>query len=701
MRMRRRWRWLGIAAGFLALAWAMVVQLDTWRARGELRLAQQEIARGRWKAAHHRLTALAARPGALDGAADYWLGICEALGGRSDAAVRAFARVPAGYAFDAAGTYLAAKANLSQGRLHAAERRLEQALARGGPDLDRARDLLSHIYQIEVRFDDVKPLLRASLAEADDPIRDLEGAQQFRPGSAALRRPEGDPGEGRPTGTGGRPCLARQGPAGHRGRPMGRCGRLAETLPRAPAPMRRSGGPGSIGRAAPAGPTRPWRRRGTWARSNSTRESGSRCGRGSTSSGATRRRRLGRSSEWLQVEPAATRAMERLAELAHRAGCRDRVAELRRRKAEVERAMDSYRNRLWRDGTAPHARTGGPSWPGWPKPPATIMRPAPCIPGHSRPIPRIDPPVRAWPGSIASRLKDNRSPSLPATSRGPNRSTPTSTRFRLCDPATNSPSPMMPASAGLRFVYDNAETPLHQLPEPFGGGLALWDYDGDGWLDVYCVQGGPFTPRSELGSPSTVSGDRLFHNRGDGTFEDVTDRSGIGRFPRGHGHGVAVGDVDGDGHTDVFVTRWRSYALYRNRGDGTFEDATDSWGLGGRRDWPTSAALADLDGDGDLDLYVCHYAVWDLDNPRICRDPKTNAYLNCNPLAGRGPARSPLPQRRWPVRGRHRRGRDRRPQRPRPGGGRRRPRRRRPARPVRRQRLVGQLPVPQPRRNAI
>ena len=228
-------------------------------------------------------------------------------------------------------------------------------------------------------------------------------------------------------------------------------------------------------------------------------------------------------------------------------------------------------------------------------------------------------------------------------------------------------------SVGLRFVYDNAETPLHQLPEPFGGGLALWDYDGDGWLDVFCLQGGPFTPRTQLGSPAAGPGDRLFHNRGDGTFEDVTDRSGIGRFPRGHGHGVAVGDVDGDGRPDLFVTRWRSYSLYRNRGDGTFEDATDSWGLGGRRDWPTSAALADLDGDGDLDLYVCHYAAWDLDNPRICRDPKTEAYLNCNPAVGRGPARSPIPKRRRPVRRRDRRGRDRRPRRPRPRGGRRRP----------------------------
>ena len=187
-------------------------------------------------------------------------------------------------------------------------------------------------------------------------------------------------------------------------------------------------------------------------------------------------------------------------------------------------------------------------------------------------------------------------------------------------------------AAGLRFVYDNAETIFHQLPEPFGGGLALLDFDGDGWLDVYCVQGGPFTPASKLEATSPNSGDQLFHNRGDGHFDNVTDASGIGRFPRGHGHGVAVGDIDGDGHPDLFVTRWRSYALYRNKGDGTFEDITTKAGLGGDRDWPTSAALADFDGDGDLDLYVCHYALWDLENPRLCRNAANSEYMNCNPL---------------------------------------------------------------------
>lgn len=169
-------------------------------------------------------------------------------------------------------------------------------------------------------------------------------------------------------------------------------------------------------------------------------------------------------------------------------------------------------------------------------------------------------------------------------------------------------------SAGLKYVYDNGQSPRRQLPETSGGGVGVIDFDGDGRLDVYAVQGGPFPPVEG----SSLEGDRLFRNRGDGTFEDVTESSGIAAMPRGYGHGVAVGDYDNDGHADLFVTRWRSYALYRNRGDGTFEDVTARVGLSGDRDWPTSAAFADLDNDGDLDLYVCHYLVWNAEAPRIC-----------------------------------------------------------------------------------
>ncbi len=182
-------------------------------------------------------------------------------------------------------------------------------------------------------------------------------------------------------------------------------------------------------------------------------------------------------------------------------------------------------------------------------------------------------------------------------------------------------------AVGLRFTYDNGSSTIHQLPEQSGGGVALLDYDGDGWLDVYCIQGGPFPPRPDRPPP----GDQLFRNWGDGTFEDVTERAGISAFPRGYGHGVTVGDYDGDGDPDLFVTRWRAYALYRNNGDGTFSDLTNAAGLGGPRGWPTSAALADLDGDGDLDLYVCHYVAWDAANPRLCRNASTGAYITCNP----------------------------------------------------------------------
>ncbi len=121
-------------------------------------------------------------------------------------------------------------------------------------------------------------------------------------------------------------------------------------------------------------------------------------------------------------------------------------------------------------------------------------------------------------------------------------------------------------------------------------------------------------------------------------FEDVTEQSRIARLPRGYGHGVTVGDVDNDGRPDLFLTRWQSYALFRNQGDGTFEDITSKAGLGGDRDWPTSAAFADLDGDGDLDLYVCHYLDWDCEHPRACWDKVRSVFAFCGP-----PEFSPMP----------------------------------------------------------
>ena len=180
---------------------------------------------------------------------------------------------------------------------------------------------------------------------------------------------------------------------------------------------------------------------------------------------------------------------------------------------------------------------------------------------------------------------------------------------------------------GLSVVFDNGASPACQLPETMSGGVGLLDYDGDGQLDVFAIQGGHFPPQSSR----PPNADRLFRNRGDGTFEDVTGPSRLGGFGGGYGHGVAVGDYDNDGHPDLFVTRWQSYALYHNRGDGSFEDVTDHSGLAGDRDWPTSAAFADLDGDGDLDLYVCHYLKWAADHPRHCPSTSGRGLRYCDP----------------------------------------------------------------------
>jgi hypothetical protein len=309
-------------------------------------------------------------------------------------------------------------------------------------------------------------------------------------------------------------------------------------------------------------------------------------------------------------------AFERLAVLALETGERERARALRHRKAELDAAKDRYRQ-LMEGPIGPElfaelaglAESLGRRFEalGWW---SLRARFAPSDGAASQAISRLahqtEPPPGAAHGMLAELLVDL-DPELKSASGRPQTSGPPpgGALPRFVDLA---------APAGLRFLFDNGRSPLCQIPETMAGGLALFDYDGDGWLDVYVVQGGVFPPRPD--HPST--GDRLFRNRGDGTFEDASDRSGISRMKRGFGHGVTVGDIDNDGHPDLFITRWRAYALYHNRGDGTFDDITDRAGLAGDRDWPTSAAFADLDNDGDLDLYVCHYLAWDADHPTLC-----------------------------------------------------------------------------------
>ena len=325
----------------------------------------------------------------------------------------------------------------------------------------------------------------------------------------------------------------------------------------------------------------------------------------------------------IALDPCEAVALERLADLAAQAGEARRVADLRRRKAAVDAARDRYRALMNLPDLPPHA--------------AELARAAEGI-GR-----RAD--ARLWwdvaarqdgaPDSEAraaiDRLAKAEPPPEPA---GP-------TLADLLVPlrpssgwkAAASVALVVPtfadeaASRGLSFRFDNGRSDLHQLPETMSGGVGLLDFDGDGWLDVYAVQGGPFPPPAGR----APFGDRLFRNVGDGRFEDATASSGLAGFPGGYGHGVAVGDFDNDGRPDLFVTRWRSYALYRNLGGGRFEDATARVGLGGDSDWPTSAAWADLDGDGDLDLYVCHYLKWDPATSAPCRHPDRSEYTYCEP----------------------------------------------------------------------
>ena len=164
--------------------------------------------------------------------------------------------------------------------------------------------------------------------------------------------------------------------------------------------------------------------------------------------------------------------------------------------------------------------------------------------------------------------------------------------------------------AGLAFAHRSGESDRRLFPEIMGGGVALFDMDGDGDLDAYLVQSGSlWTPEQE------PDGNKLFENQGDGTFLDVT--AGSGADDRGYGMGVAAGDYDDDGDADLYVTNFGPDVLLRNDGSGTFTDVTDEAGVGNPK-WGTSAAFVDYDADGDLDLFIANYVNWTLAIEQDC-----------------------------------------------------------------------------------
>ena len=184
-------------------------------------------------------------------------------------------------------------------------------------------------------------------------------------------------------------------------------------------------------------------------------------------------------------------------------------------------------------------------------------------------------------------------------------------------------SEVPPSKSGISFVHTAGSSPEKYLPESTGAGCAFFDYDNDGWMDIYLVNSGKcdfFTPKSPLRNA-------LYHNNRDGTFTDVTEKAGVSGG--GYGMGVAIGDYNGDGFPDLYLTQYGRSILYRNNGDGTFTDVTEKAGVA-IAGWASSAVWFDYDNDGKLDLFVCRFVDFDKTKHHRCGAPNLPALAGLN-----------------------------------------------------------------------
>ena len=184
--------------------------------------------------------------------------------------------------------------------------------------------------------------------------------------------------------------------------------------------------------------------------------------------------------------------------------------------------------------------------------------------------------------------------------------------------------------SGLHYVTATASSENKNQPQTMVAGVALLDYDGDGFLDIYLV-GGAAIPSLTKDSPAYWN--RLFHNNGDGTFTDVTEKAGLAGA--GYGSGVAVGDYDNDGRPDIFLANVTGNQLFHNNGDGTFSDVTENAGvtgakLDGKKMWSVGAGWFDYNNDGLLDLFVVNYCKWEVNKDPYCQ-LKTGVRGFCDP----------------------------------------------------------------------
>ncbi len=181
------------------------------------------------------------------------------------------------------------------------------------------------------------------------------------------------------------------------------------------------------------------------------------------------------------------------------------------------------------------------------------------------------------------------------------------------------------AESGIDFVHQNGATSEKYLPETMGGGVVIFDYDDDGWEDLFFVDSGSLT------DDARIARHRLYRNDQDGTFTDVTAESGI--RATGYGMGACAADYDNDGRIDLYVTNFGPDTLYRNAGDGRFEDVTVSSGAGADL-WSSSCAFADVDNDGDVDLYVTRYLDFSVENNKYCGQIEVRIYCDPNVYNG-------------------------------------------------------------------